>query len=121
MDGFNIWLIIILGLLIITFAWHFIQYLRNNSQPKITHEARVISKRQEGEFVRKGLRIYYNLDRHTDKYSYITFQILSTGKKKEYCVKAKKYEEATENELVILTLQGTRYIDFEKTVMEVQE
>lgn len=110
-----IFLLFILFLFAVKFIWYYRQRARDDSMPIAHYQASVTAKRKEGTLVRRPQRLFvYNLDKHLDKYCYITFDIPSIGGKKEYCVPAHEYQMVAEGDCVVLTLQGTRYIGFEK-------
>jgi len=86
------------------FEWH-----RNNAQPKTYFDAKVIKKRKDSLISNTGV---IRLTRQ----SYFTFEILSNGEKKECICPENDYDRFIEGDVGILCMQGTRYIDFEKTL-----
>jgi len=105
-----IFFIIIIGIMVISVVREIIKWKYNNKQPQNSFEVSIIAKRDSGMFSRRGGRFYLNL---TIEY-YITFKFLHDGSKKEFCLSSIKGEKIKIGDSGILTLQGTRYIGFEK-------
>ena len=91
--------------------WH-----EDESKPKISTEARIVKKRKEGAIGRVGTTYMFNLNR----LKYITFEIISSGERKEYSVPEDDYDKAIEGDLVDLILQGCRYSGFDR-IKELKE
>lgn len=83
--------------------WH-----SNNQQPIIPIQAKVISKRQRTDSHMDANNI---VSSSTDYY--ITFGF-TNGERTEVKVSGREYGKLAENDTGILSMQGTRYIGFER-------
>ena len=79
------------------------------------HGAWVVSKRKEPTLVRGAGRTLFaaNINKGLDKYCHITFEILSSGERKEHCVPERDYDKIAKGDIGILTLQGGN-VNFER-------
>ena len=75
--------------------------VKNNNSPLLTVPAKVAAK-----------RIHVRGDHSRTTY-YITFEVQS-GDRMELCVDGKEYGMLVEQDLGLLSFQGTRYISFER-------
>ena len=99
---------VVLGIIIIGIIWSVVVWSHNNSKPQINFEARVVRIRDRDWFVRRGTSYYFNT---VGKCS-ITFELLSDSKRIKLKVPLYELEKIEEADTGILTLQGTRYINF---------
>jgi len=101
----------ILGLFLIVFIFMLIknigEWTHNNAQPQIPAQARAVSKRV--------LTHHHNHDgnTHIDHTYHVTFEYAS-GDRIEARVKHRDYKSIAEGDSGILTMQGTRFIGFER-------
>ena len=93
--------IIVFGLIIFSVVSSFKQEIKNNKSPLLTVPAEVASK-----------RIHVQGDNSHTTY-YVTFEVQS-GDRMEFIVKGKEYGMLVEQDLGLLSFQGTRYISFER-------
>ena len=86
----------------------FIEYLSNNSKPKVSMKATVISKRTNVSYG-------YNEMNMSNRYTtyYIGFEFIN-GERDEFAVKGRIYNLLIEGDKGNLTTQGTRFIDFKR-------
>lgn len=111
--------IIIFGLFLFTIAKGISQWNKNNHSPRLTVEAKIVSKR-------------INVDHHThhnggditgahgvhttsSTYYYVTFEVES-GDRIEFLVNGSEYGYLVEGDVGKLSFQGTRYLGFERTI-----
>ena len=93
--------IIIFGLIIFSIVSSIKQGIKNNNSPLLTVPAEVASK-----------RIHVQGDNSHTTY-YVTFEVQS-GDRMEIIVKGEEYGMLVEQDLGLLSFQGTRYISFER-------
>ena len=109
--GIRFILMLVIGgvcvLLFIIEAPRLIEWYRNNQQPVISVQAKVIAKRTKVS----GSMI--NSVGSTSTSYYCTFE-LTTGQRQEYGVSGEKYGLLAEGDEGILTFQGTRYHEIER-------
>ena len=85
------------------------QRIRNNASPKTTYEVKILKIRDDKRFVHRGGGAYlYNWE------FVVTYELLTSGKKKRQVVPMKYLDQITKGAVGTLTLQGTRYISFER-------
>lgn len=77
------------------------QGIKNNNSPRLTVPAEVVSK-----------RIHVQGDHSRTTY-YVTFEVQS-GDRMELIVEGTEYGKLVEQDLGLLSFQGTRYISFER-------
>jgi len=70
----------------------------------------VVSKRKEstlafGRSGGGGMVLAGNINKGLDKYCHITFEILSSGERKEYCVPERDYDKIAKGDIGILTVK----------------
>ena len=83
------------------------EWSHNNAQPQIPAEALIVAKR--------GQRHHHNNNgsHHTSETYYVTFQFRS-GDRTEIQVPPREYGMLAEGDEGVVTLQGTRFIGFER-------
>lgn len=89
-----------------------VQWDRNNKSPRLTVEAKVVSRRTDTSthFHNTGAGACHTS--HSTWY-YVTFQVKS-GDRMEFSVSGRKYGMLVEGNHGKLTFQGTRYLNFER-------
>ena len=95
--------IVIIGIFIVVVVRGISQWTKNNNSPRIPTQARAVTKRM---YTGGGVG-----DADASSSYYITFEFLS-GDRKEYHVPYQEYALIAENDVGILTFQGTRFISF---------
>lgn len=102
---------LILGFILFTMFKGVKQWSYNNSQPVLSVEAKVVSKRDEVS------RSAHNHDGHmhhsTRTSYYVTFEVQS-GDRMEFLVHGQQFGLLAEGDFGRLTFQGTRYHGFER-------
>lgn len=102
---------------IIAFAFTLFKNIKewsyNNSQPKIAAPAKIVAKRSNTSHSHNANTHHHSS--HTTYYS--TFEFVN-GERVELKMSSREYGMLAEGDVGILTLQGTRYIDFEREVGE---
>lgn len=93
--------VIVIGMIIFTIGSSIKQGIKNNNSPLLTVPAEVASK-----------RIHVQGDNSRTTY-YITFEVQS-GDRMEFSIAGKEYGQLVEQDLGLLSFQGTRYISFER-------
>lgn len=93
--------VIVFGVIISTIISSIKQGIKNNNSPLLTVPAEVVSKRThvQGD--------------HSHTTYYVTFEVQS-GDRMELIVGGREYGMLVENDLGLLSFQGTRYISFER-------
>lgn len=105
---FNLVFILIIGTVIFAIVKGISQWHHNNQSPRLTVQARVVSKRSDVSFHHTG----GDQMMHTSStYYYVTFEVKS-GDRMEFSVSGREYGMLAENDVGELTFQGTRYIEF---------
>lgn len=111
-DLFDIVFLLMFGVFLFTNIKEIHECNKNNNSPKLTIDAKVVAKRSKVTNIHRegnGLIVFNKL---TSIY-YVTFQIESNDKI-EMLVNLKDYKIINEGDCGKLTLQGTKYISFEK-------
>ncbi|WP_369284074.1 DUF2500 domain-containing protein [Oscillibacter sp. GMB15532] len=106
--------IVMLGILITRAAKGAQQWKKNNNSPVLTVDATVIAKRSD---VSHHHHTGANDMAYTSSSTtyYVTFQVAS-GDRMEFTVQGTEYGMLTEQDFGKLTFQGTRYLEFERSV-----
>ena len=84
------------------------QWNKNNHSPRLTVEARVVTKRQNISRHHSGDHMSTTSSRY-----YVTFQVES-GDRMELQMSGQDYGMLVEGDRGRLTFQGTRYLDFQR-------
>lgn len=104
--------IVSVGFSIIVLVKGFSTKKKNDNAPRITVEAKVVTKRVNVSHYHNGTGTDMN---YSGKYSryYVTFEVES-GDRMELCVTGSDYGMLVEGDMGKLTFQGTRYLGFER-------
>lgn len=97
------------GMIIFTIIRGIGQWNKNNNSPRLTVQAKVVSKRGD-------VSHHHDAGTHTSHTSttyYVTFQVAS-GDRMELSVSGSEYGMLAEGDFGDLTFQGTRYLGFER-------
>ncbi|MDF2065335.1 DUF2500 domain-containing protein [Bacillus sp. Cr_A10] len=97
--------ILVFGLIIFTIIKSISQWNKNNNSPKLSVPTQVVAKRSD---TRGGSG---NSSASTSYY--VTFQVES-GDRMELHVSGQEYGMLAEDDLGVLTFQGTRFLSFER-------
>ena len=101
---FTIAFILILGVIVIMVVKNIATWNKNNNSPRLTVEAKVMSKRTA---------ITHHHDSMSSTRYYVTFQV-DSGDRMELPMTGSEYGMLAEGDVGKLTLQGTRYLSFER-------
>lgn len=93
--------ILVFGFIIFSILSSIKQGIKNNNSPLLTVPAEVAAK-----------RIHVQGDNSRTTY-YVTFEVQS-GDRMEFTVEGKEYGQLVEQDVGLLSFQGTRYISFER-------
>ncbi|GIO83092.1 hypothetical protein J25TS5_00240 [Paenibacillus faecis] len=104
-----VFLVIIVGMLLLTGAKGFKRYLSDNRQPVLTVHSIIVGKRTEVSH-RHDTDLSVN---RSDSTYYLTFEVES-GDRLEFVVSGKEYGLCSEGDEGKLTFQGSRYFGFER-------
>lgn len=116
---FPIMFLIIFVMIVIIFVKGIATWNKNNNSPRLTVSAKIVGKRQNtthnsqpnaGDI--SGVNGFHTIS--STSY-YITFQVES-GDRMELSVSGTEYGMLTEGDVGKLTFQGTRYIEFDRSV-----
>ena len=116
---FPIMFILIFTIIVFTFVKGIATWNKNNNSPRLTVSAKIVGKRQNtmhnsqpnaGDI--SGANGFHTIS--STSY-YITFQVES-GDRMELSVSGTEYGMLTEGDVGKLTFQGTRYIEFDRSV-----
>lgn len=116
---FPIMFLIIFVMIVIIFVKGIATWNKNNNSPRLTVSAKIVEKRQNtthnsqpnaGDI--SGANGFHTIS--STSY-YITFQVES-GDRMELSVSGTEYGMLTEGDVGKLTFQGTRYIEFDRSV-----
>ena len=105
---FSIAFVLILGIFAIILVKGILQWNKNNHSPRLTVEARVVTKRQNVSHHHSGDHMSTTSSRY-----YVTFQVES-GDRMELQMTGPEYGMLAEGDRGRLTFQGTRYVSFER-------
>lgn len=95
--------VVVFGIIIFAIITRVKTGIKNNNSPRLSVPAKV-----------KGKRIHVRGD-HSHTTYYVTFEVQS-GDRMEFKVTGEEYGILAEEDLGILTFQGTRFISFERQV-----
>lgn len=115
----KLFILIIFVMIVITFVKGIATWNKNNNSPRLTVSAKIVGKRQNtthnsqpnaGDISRTN-----GFHTISSTSYYITFQVES-GDRMELSVSGTEYGMLTEGDVGKLTFQGTRYIEFDRSV-----
>lgn len=92
---------LVIGIILFNIVKGVGEWASNNAQPRLTNEAKVVSKRTEVS----------GHHEHTSTSYYVTFE-LQGGERKELSVSGREFGQLSEGDTGQLTHQGTRYLGF---------
>ncbi|KQL34995.1 DUF2500 domain-containing protein [Psychrobacillus sp. FJAT-21963] len=101
----GLFFILVFGLIIFTIIKSISQWNKNNNSPKLSVPTQVVAKRSDtsGGSGNSSASTSY----------YVTFQVES-GDRMELHVNGQEYGMLAEDDLGVLTFQGTRFLSFER-------
>lgn len=107
-----IFFVVVIGIILLSVGKGILQWGRNNKQPVLTVDSRIVSKRNQ-------ISHHHNQDAddHLSSYTkttyYLTFEVES-GDRMEFPVSGEQYGLCAEGDSGRLTFQGTRYMGFQR-------
>ncbi|GIO31240.1 MULTISPECIES: DUF2500 domain-containing protein [Paenibacillus] len=107
-----IFFVAIIGIIAVSAGRGLLQWGRNNKQPVLTVDSRIVSKRTEVH-QRHTHEPNDQMTSHTNTVYYITFEV-DSGDRMEFPVSGKEFGLCAEGDSGRLTFQGTRYKGFER-------
>lgn len=115
-DLFGVFFVIVFLLTIGVFIFVLVRGIstwnRNNHSPRLTVQARIVSKRIDlSHTAHSGANSATNMH-HTTWY-FVTFEVES-GDRMEFSVNGREYGLLAEGDFGQLTFQGTRYLSFQR-------
>lgn len=108
---FVLFFIVIFGVIIFSLVRGIGQWNKNNHSPRLTVNARIVSKRMDVSHYRRHSGSGHAVHTGSTTWYYVTFQVES-GDRIELSVSGAQYGMMAEGDMGKLTFQGTRYIDF---------
>ncbi|MCJ8012459.1 DUF2500 domain-containing protein [Paenibacillus sp. KQZ6P-2] len=107
-----IFFVVVIGIIVLSAGRGLMQWGRNNNQPVLTVDSRIVSKRTEIKQHHHHEPNDY-MSSHTNTTYFITFEVES-GDRMEFHVDGQQYGICAEGDLGKLTFQGTRFKGFER-------
>lgn len=113
---FNIVFFIVIGVFVVTFVKGLMQWNKNNHSPRLTVNAKVVSKRTNvsHHHHHHGADVHIGHTTSSTSY-YVTFEVES-GDRLELKLQGYDYGMLAEGDEGKLTFQGTRYLGFERSI-----
>ncbi|WP_106767699.1 DUF2500 domain-containing protein [Paenibacillus faecalis] len=105
-----VFFVVMLGIILLTAGKGIMQWNRNNKQPLLTVDSRIVSKRSE---VTHSRHSDDGLSSRSKTSYYLTFEVES-GDRMEFLVSGEEFGVCAEGDKGKLTFQGTRYYKFER-------
>lgn len=107
---FPLMFLLVFGMIAFTIIQELRRWNKNNNSPRLTVEAKIISKRSDIRRIRSGTN---NMHSHSHTDYYVTFEVES-GDRMELELQGHEYGLLMEGDKGKLTFQGTRYLGFER-------
>ena len=102
--------VLVITIFIVVFARIIFQWNRNNHSPRLTVDAKVVSKRTNVSHHHHGTS---HMSHHTSTSYYVTFEVTS-GDRMELHMSGQEFGLLVEGDQGKLTFQGTRYLGFQR-------
>lgn len=107
---FPLMFLLVFGMIAFIIIQGLCRWNKNNKSPRLTVEAKIISKRSDIRRIRSGTN---NMHSHSHTDYYVTFEVES-GDRMELELQGHEYGLLMEGDKGKLTFQGTRYLGFER-------
>ena len=104
---------LVIGVFIVSFVNGISQWNKNNQSPRLTVDARIVTKRADTSLHHHHANDIHHTTRSTTYY--VTFEVES-GDRIELEVNGTEYGMLVEGDYGKLSFQGTRYLGFERIV-----
>jgi hypothetical protein len=102
--------ILVITIFIVVFVKIISQWHKNNNSPRLTVDAKVVSKRTSVSHHHHGTD---HMSHHTSTSYYVTFEVMS-GDRMELHMSGQEFGLLVEGDQGKLTFQGTRYLEFQR-------
>ncbi|TJY44302.1 DUF2500 domain-containing protein [Cohnella pontilimi] len=102
---------VIIGVIVFSIGKGILQWSRNNAQPVLTVEARLVSKRTDVSHSHGGGVNDHSV--HSSTWYYATFEVES-GDRMEFAIQGHEFGLLADGDFGKLTFQGTRYLGFQR-------
>lgn len=106
---FGLFFIVFMAVFLLIAFKSLLQWNKNNHSPRLTVEAKIVSKRMSVHHHNNGVHGHHS---STTNY-YVTFQVES-GDRMELNLRGSEYGMLAEGDYGSLTFQGTRYLSFQR-------
>jgi hypothetical protein len=117
---FVIVFVLIISVIIATIIKGATQWKRNNDSPILTVDAAVVTKRSDVSYYHHDTGMDNNMHHMSSSTTYyVTFEVAS-GDRLEFAVSDTEYGLLVEHDMGKLTFQGTRYLGFQRNMMNQQ-
>lgn len=107
---FPLMFLLVFGMIAFIIIQGLCRWNKNNNSPRLTVEAKIISKRSDIRRIRSGTN---NMHSHSHTDYYVTFEVES-GDRMELELQGHEYGLLVEGDKGRLTFQGTRFLGFER-------
>ncbi|MET3544388.1 hypothetical protein ABID47_000982 [Paenibacillus favisporus] len=107
-----IFFVVVIGIIVLSAGKGILQWGRNNKQPVLTVDSRIVSKRSQVSH-HQHQDTNDHLSSYTKTTYYLTFEVES-GDRMEFAVSGEQYGLCAEGDAGRLTFQGTRYLGFQR-------
>lgn len=107
-----IFFVVVIGIILLSVGKGILQWGRNNKQPVLTVDSRIVSKRSQVSH-HQHQDTNDHLSSYTKTTYYLTFEVES-GDRMEFTVSGEQYGLCAEGDAGRLTFQGTRYLGFQR-------
>ncbi len=108
---FSVVFMFVFGLVVYTFIRNIKQDRKNDQSPRLTVEAKVVTKRSSLHMTTTEMRIPHGRTTY-----FVTFEVKS-GDRMELQVQGQEYGLLVEGDFGELTFQGTRYLGFQRKLV----
>ncbi|NMO95891.1 DUF2500 domain-containing protein [Paenibacillus lemnae] len=105
-----VFLVVVLGIILLSAGKNILQWNRNNHQPQLTVDSRIVSKRSEIKHTHAADDSSASRPR---TFYYLTFEVES-GDRMEFAVSGDEFGICAQGDEGRLSFQGTRYLKFER-------
>lgn len=105
-----VFFVVVVGIVLLSAGKSILQWNRNNQQPVLTVDSRIVSKRSE---VKHTHHPEDSISSSSRTSYYITFEVES-GDRMEFAVNGSEFGICAEGDEGRLSFQGTRYLRFER-------
>jgi hypothetical protein len=109
---------LVIGMFVVTAVRGLLQWSHNNQSPRLTIDARIVTKRTSVSVHHHHHGNGAGVHHSTSTTYYVTFEVAS-GDRMELKVKGNEYGMLAEGDHGQLSFQGTRYLDFVRSGVQI--